>query len=455
MKVEENGKIIDLADQKKPKQTIMDTPIYIKNNSIKWFVYSSWDTEEYKHFEKQFNSSDRITDMLNMDIKEKLDLAQDKLCYYLENTYKGKPLTESVDRMVNDVLQILTDIHPFFSYTPYNGYVWYNITFGKSYLEDELLFILHWKVLIKPHLVMASPENYIKEVIRIYYEPVMKAMYTFENEDESEIALDHIVNRYYGIIGNSLSPFESIIYCINWLKTNVSMLVSPIYKKHPSKFNSLLENYVRALPVEIRKIINDISTNSKIDILSRKLINELKKKSKTNKLDADSVVEIFYLLSSKYNDMSNENDKQALIINSFEVLLYFYMKQFSENHNSINFCPFCGRFYIPESYTQKTCHYPKLDKMVKRCDELSSYERYQASLKIPAKEYIRKIQKRLESRGYNSSVWEDARGAFSERVSALLSDNNYNYYDHDLENKLTNLYYEIDESFRNSKKSDK
>lgn len=93
--------------------------------------------------------------------------------------------------------------------------------------------------------------------------------------------------------------------------------------------------------------------------------------------------------------------------------------------------------------------------MVKRCDELSSYERYQASLKIPAKEYIRKIQKRLESRGNNSSVWEGARGAFSEKVSALLSDNNYNYYDHDLENKLTNLYHEIDESFRNSKKSDK
>ena len=46
MKVEENGKIIDLADQKSPKQTIMDTPIYIKHNSIKWFVYSSWDTEE-------------------------------------------------------------------------------------------------------------------------------------------------------------------------------------------------------------------------------------------------------------------------------------------------------------------------------------------------------------------------------------------------------------------------
>ena len=82
-------------------------------------------------------------------------------------------------------------------------------------------------------------------------------------------------------------------------------------KQHKSledQYNSLLEYYVRGLPIEIRAIVNVISTNSEIDILSRKLINELKKKYMTNKLDADSVVEIFYLLSSKYNDMSNENE---------------------------------------------------------------------------------------------------------------------------------------------------
>ena len=71
MKIEENGEIIDYSDQKRDKNVYLSTPIYIKNNIIEWFAYSSWDTDQYKNMEGYYNSPERIIEIVNIDTERK------------------------------------------------------------------------------------------------------------------------------------------------------------------------------------------------------------------------------------------------------------------------------------------------------------------------------------------------------------------------------------------------
>ena len=95
--------------------------------------------------------------------------------------------------------------------------------------------------------------------------------------------------------------------------------------------------------------------------------------------------DFYSLLSKRYKEITNAYNDFKFEVNSFELLLCLYLKWFYEKQKNINYCLFCGRFYIPSAKNQKTCHYPKLDNMKKRCDELTSDERYEGSKIIPVK----------------------------------------------------------------------
>ena len=107
--------------------------------------------------------------------------------------------------------------------------------------------------------------------------------------------------------------------------------------------------------------------------------------------------------------------------------------------------------FLSTSVKQKVCHYPKLDNMEKRCDELNSNERYRESLKIPIKDTIRKIQKRFDSRikydKQQCSKWYDAREEFAAELKkmSIIKDD---YYDTEQQKKIEELYRKIVEEYK-------
>ena len=142
----------------------------------------------------------------------------------------------------------LTDIHPFFGYTPYNSYVRYNMTFGKQYLEDQILFYLYDIALTEgSEIINASndlEDEYLRNIIWKYYKPAMDILYEFENEEDFNAAFDQTVQRFRLIKKYKSSPLDNLSVTITWFKAHIILLASPIFKKHPLSFTTILKNYI-------------------------------------------------------------------------------------------------------------------------------------------------------------------------------------------------------------------
>lgn len=465
MKIEDNGEIIDYSDQKRDKNVYLSTPIYIKNNIIEWFAYSSWDTDQYKNMEGYYNSPERIIEIVNIDTERKIMIAKGMILAYLDNynSYTIGSLAETI----RDILKLLTDIHPFFSYTPYNSYVWYNMTFGKQYLEDQILFYLYAIVLTEePKIIDISiddfDDEYLRNTILKYYKPVMDIIYKFENKGDFNIAFDQVVKRFHIIKNNEYSPLHNLSVTITWFKAHIILLASPTFKRHQLSFTGLIVNYMKYLPKDLKKSVKKFNLQNQSNILTTDLIHKLSNQfglfeDKPPKINnPQKMVDFYSLLSKRYKETTNAYNGFKFEINSFELLLYLYLKWFYEKQKSINYCLFCGRFYISGAKSQKTCHYPKLDNMKKRCDELTSDERYEGSKIIPVKHTKRQIQKRFDSRmkpnEYAQSKWDTARAEFGDKSNEIIRNYDNDFYDKELQEKLEKLYSQIVEKYEKQNK---
>ena len=259
MKIEDNDEVLSHLSQKCDTQDYLNTPVYVKSKRIEWFVYNSWDTDYYNNMEEYYNSPERITEVVNTDTERKIMIVKKMLLAYLDNynSYTIGSLAETI----KDFLKQLTDIHPFFGYTPYNSYVRYNMTFGKQYLEDQILFYLYDIALTEgPEIINASndlEDEYLRNIIWKYYKPVMDILYEFENEEDFNAAFDQTVQRFRLIKKYKSSPLDNLSVTITWFKAHIILLASPIFKKHPLSFTTILKNYIRYLPYDIKKVLKN------------------------------------------------------------------------------------------------------------------------------------------------------------------------------------------------------
>ena len=259
MKIEDNDEVLSHLSQKCDTQDYLNTPVYVKSKRIEWFVYNSWDTDYYNNMEEYYNSPERITEVVNTDTERKIMIVKKMLLAYLDNynSYTIGSLAETI----KDFLKQLTDIHSFFGYTPYNSYVRYNMTFGKQYLEDQILFYLYDIALTEgPEIINASndlEDEYLRNIIWKYYKPVMDILYEFENEEDFNAAFDQTVQRFRLIKKYKSSPLDNLSVTITWFKAHIILLASPIFKKHPLSFTTILKNYIRYLPYDIKKVLKN------------------------------------------------------------------------------------------------------------------------------------------------------------------------------------------------------
>ena len=456
MKIEDNDEILNHLSPKGDKQDYLNTPVYVKSKRIEWFVYNSWDTDYYNNMEEYYNSPERIIEVVNTDTERKIMIAKEMILAYLDNynSYTIGSLAETI----KDVLKQLTDLHPFFGYMPCNSYVRYNMTFGKQYLEDQILFYLYYIALTEePKIINAAIINleneYLRNILWKYYKPVIDILYEFENEEDYNVAFNQAAKRFSLIKNYKASPLDNLSVTTTWFKAHMILLASPTFKKHPLSFTIILKNYIKYLPNDIKKSVKKFNLQNNSNILTADLIKQLF--DLFNLFDDNSpeinnpqkMVNFYSLLSKRYKETTNAYNDFKFEVNSFELLLYLYLKWFYEKQKNINYCLFCGRFYIPSTKSQKTCHYQKLDNMKKRCDELTSDERYEGSKIIPVKHTKRQIQKRFDSRMRSNenaqSIWDTARAEFGNDCDEIIRNYDNDFYDEELQKKIEELYSRI------------
>ena len=436
-------------------------PNYVTVNSdeIKWYEPHSFNSDDDKIITDYNNSTERMIEMVNNRTKERL-LTANKLLVNYQKKYKDFT-NQMVLETVREVLSILYDIHPFFEYSTINPLVGYETTYGKIYLEHQLLY--EWKKKKVDDAINYSNDNYFKvfkDELREYYKPIMDVIYKFEDDNAFEVAFDIIFESFFKNGTYKFSPLENLNYCIDWFRANLSIIANPIYKKHTSSFRFLIEFYLDGLPDGHKADIITLHSQDDNNLLTQELRKSIYsichnpqiygKYSQIDNIEQKQIRNLFSEITVVYNKKNIES-KHTYQIRSFEELMFIYLKWIYENNINVNACEYCSRLFLSTSVKQKVCHYPKLDNMEKRCDELNSNERYRESLKIPIKDTIRKIQKRFDSRikydKQQCSKWYDAREEFAAELKkmSIIKDD---YYDTEQQKKIEELYRKIVEEYK-------
>lgn len=185
------------------------------------------------------------------------------------------------------------------------------------------------------------------------------------DEEDFNVAFDQAVKRFRLIKIYKASPLDNLSVTITWFKAHIILLANPTFKKHQLSFTSILKNYIRYLPNDIKKSVKKYNLQNNSNILTTDLLKQLFDQfslfddNPPEINDPQKMVNFYSLLSKRYKETTNAYNDFKFEVNSFELLLYLYLKWFYEKQKNINYCLFCGRFYIPSAKSQKTCHYPK------------------------------------------------------------------------------------------------